>query len=105
MAKKTLHVYQITEIHDEQGLFAKEDGECQEGFFVGGFMVAGEHVRKYHEPERSWSYLPTSGKVGEVQASTVVGKHLGEWAKLRPLVMEVENLRKEKEEGFESAQG
>lgn len=69
-AGKVQHVYEVVE--------HTAGGNVQ----VGGFMVADKHVRKDHEPLKTWTYLNLdSGK-----ATHTTARHLGEYEKLKEVV-------------------
>lgn len=70
------HVYEVTEI---SGDFPNVE--------VGSHFVAGWHVRKHHEPYRSWDFVNLD--TGE-PTGYIVGKHIGEYEKVKHLLVKGE---------------
>ena len=77
MSRATKHAYEITEIH---GDFPNAE--------IGGHLVDSNHVRKYHEPYRTWYFLSLSAKVNSGDGfRSIVGEHIGEYEKVKHLLM------------------
>jgi hypothetical protein len=73
----TKHAYEVVEIHGQN------TGNVQ----VGGHLIGKNHVRKHHEPYRTWQFLDLDKEVNSGDGfTTFVGKHIGEYEKVKHLL-------------------
>lgn len=80
MSKSTKHAYEVVEVNNEGGAFTTP-------VEIGSHLVDKNHVRKHHEPHRSWEFLNANLPVGsENPFSYIVGKHIGEYEKVKHLL-------------------
>jgi len=80
VSKSTQHIYEVIEVWGDRP-----------GIEVGGHLVDRNHVRKHHEPERTWEFLDLSKKVDSGEGfSGIVGKHIGEYEKVKHLLTKEE---------------
>ncbi len=80
MSRSTQHIYEVVEIH---GTFPNVE--------VGGHLVDNNHVRKHHEPYRTWEFLDLSKKAGSGEGfKSITAKHIGEYEKVKHLLQKEE---------------